>query len=597
MKKFTFQLIGVLLVAVLLSGMITYFFLDGQNYRGTDGSTLTQNQAARAQIILDELPDTDYKQELKRLEEEKYSLRVYLDALDEEKSSEWIFPKAKYSQEEKEAAKSMFLYSVDQVVAQIEVLDYCIECLTYAIKNEQYAEYVQEQADKLTNISIFADAAMSNIKKTGQDFYIRDDISVIPCVTVGLSTLLNIPFGNMIAICAAVVCASIITAGLQKNSGTTKLYAGRPYMLLFLGGMIGVFLAEMIAVNMTWGIGDLSIPVQSVPEFKTCRYEITIGALLAVRLLIKCVGCFILFLLSIGLFCLKNGYYIWAGTAAILGIIEKCFLEGTVWDLRGIFHSEKMFGIYHNSYLFGTSVSSELLFGASVIFLLIFSIGFASAQMNKFILLGKEKAEKEYFEEINNRYSEIRILRHDINNHLSAVSLLLGEGKVEDAKKYLQKMSENLEGTKPPVRTGIHALDMVLWNKISQAKESRAEIQLDIAENLMGLSVSDYDLCSVFGNLLDNAVEAEKKLPEEERWIRLRVRRQMDMLCIFCENKYEIVKKENGGFATLKADYKNHGLGIRQMKHIAEKYNGTMDITTENNIFSVSILLTASTQK
>lgn len=222
---------------------------------------------------------------------------------------------------------------------------------------------------------------------------------------------------------------------------------------------------------------------------------------------------------------------------------------------------------------------------------------FAFRQINQMILFHKEQAEKEYFEEINNRYSQMRMLKHDINNHLSAMSLLLKEGRTEEAQKYLQEITNDLESTMPVARTGIHALDMILWNKISLAKENSITIQPAIDGMLTGLQITDYELCSLLGNLLDNAIEAVQKLPEENRQISLRIGRQLDMLCIFCENPFATIQKEGNRFITLKADHQNHGLGLRQVKHIAHKYNGTVDIKTEDNIFSVSVLLTTSTSK
>ena len=170
-------------------------------------------------------------------------------------------------------------------------------------------------------------------------------------------------------------------------------------------------------------------------------------------------------------------------------------------------------------------------------------------------------------------------------------------GGLIKSQKYLQEITIDLESTMPVARTGIHALDMILWNKISLAKENSITLQPAIDGMLTGLQITDYELCSLLGNLLDNAIEAVQKLPEENRQISLRIGRQLDMLCIFCENPFATIQKEGNRFITLKADHQNHGLGLRQVKHIAHKYNGTVDIKTEDNIFSVSVLLTTSTSK
>ena len=69
------------------------------------------------------------------------------------------------------------------------------------------------------------------------------------------------------------------------------------------------------------------------------------------------------------------------------------------------------------------------------------------------------------------------------------------------------------------------------------------------------------------------------------------------MVCVLCENPYDEIKREGGRLVTQKADSKNHGLGIRQMERIVKKHGGPREIETENNVFSVSILLPEAGKK
>ncbi len=598
MKKQTLYFLLILLAAILLSGITTYFYLDGQNYRQSDHSVLTQAQAATARNILDNIPSTDVKQVYNQLLSEINSLDTYIDVLEYEQKEtfDWNMYRT-YPPDTRETIKTRYSYSLDQALAQSQVLDYCANRLRYVVTRDDYITFVQSQSDSMYNASIFSDENRNNIKKTGRDFSLQKDISVSPNVTIGVSMLFLNPFGNIIAISASVICAILLSVWLTKGSDVLHISSGKQYIFLFVAGLLGIFLAEIMAADITWELGDLSISVQSMEEFKTCRYPLSIGGLLLVRLLGKCMGCLIIFLLSTALFCMHRGAYIWLGIVTAIFILQKTLLTGTPWDLKGIFQAEKPVGIYHNSYFFDTPIASETILALAVILVLLFSIGIAAKQINKMILLCKERVEKEYFAEINHRYSEIRMLRHDMNNHLSAMSLLLTEGKVQDAQRYLQAIKTDMAEASLPAKTGVNALDLVLWNKISAAKEYLIQIQPDIRHSLAGLTISDYELCSIFGNLLDNAVEAVQKLPESQRNIQLSVAKQQDMLCIYCQNPYATIKKENGSFTTLKADKTNHGLGIRQIKRIAAKYHGTVDIKTENQMFVISVLLTASTPK
>lgn len=598
MKKQNLYFITVLLAAILLSYVTSYFFLDRQNYQHKTNVIFTREQLTLAHDTLDNLSPNDYDEALEKLQEEAHSLSAYISILRDE---EQVVPDRNllqtYPKEERPAIKSKYAYNPEQAEAQYQILHYCIERLLYATEHEAYLTYVKEQANKLNDFSVFAEGTKSNIQKTERDFALLDNILISPMVTAGVSMLLTNPFSNIIGIFIALLCAGLLSVNIQKQQGTIRYNSGKQFIFLFLLGIIGVFVVELVATHLTWQLGDLSVSIQSVPAFKTCRYPLSLGGFLTLRVLAKVVGCLIIFLLSAGLLCTKKGPYLWLGGAALFCLVEFHFLKGTLWNFGGLFHLEDLIGVYHNSYLFQTSFATELLYGAIIMAILLACMVFAFRQINQMILFHKEQAEKEYFEEINNRYSQMRMLKHDINNHLSAMSLLLKEGRTEEAQKYLQEITNDLESTMPVARTGIHALDMILWNKISLAKENSITIQPAIDGMLTGLQITDYELCSLLGNLLDNAIEAVQKLPEENRQISLRIGRQLDMLCIFCENPFASIQKEGNRFITLKADHQNHGLGLRQVKHIAHKYNGTVDIKTEDNIFSVSVLLTTSTSK
>lgn len=598
MRKQNFYLLVVLLAAVLLSGFSTYIFLDGQPYQQNGRTFFSREQIAAAQSILDKVSSRDYVGGLELLQQEYSNLKEYIAILKDENNSVPDFSLAmQYPKELRQQILSRYSYSAEQAEEQAKVLAYCVERLEYAVQRETYIDYVQNQADRMNGLSVFSEKASSNIRKTSRDFAAQDDITVVPITTAGISKLFANPFANLVGVMAALICAGILAVGIQRGSGSVRYYSVKPYFILFVLGILCIFAAEPVASNLAWPLGDLSVSVQSVPEFKSCRYDISVGMLVVLRILGKAAACVILCLLSTALLCMKQGMYLWMGAGAVGCILEFVVLDDAPWNFRGLFRIEEWIAVYRNSYFLQGSYATEIIYGVVCIALLLLSIWFAACRIRKMLLLQNEQAEKKYFEDINNRYSEIRMLRHDMNNHLSAMSLLLQEGKLADAQDYLKEIACAMEASMPLAKTGINALDMVLWSKASLAKGSGTEIHLELEEGLTGVDISSYELCSVFGNLLDNALEAVKKLPEEERSIRLRVCRQMDMLCIFCENPYADVKTENGSFVSLKADAKNHGFGIRQIRHIAAKHQGTVEINTDNQIFSVSVLLTTSASK
>jgi sensor histidine kinase regulating citrate/malate metabolism len=101
------------------------------------------------------------------------------------------------------------------------------------------------------------------------------------------------------------------------------------------------------------------------------------------------------------------------------------------------------------------------------------------------------------------------------------------------------------------------------------------------------------DICTVFGNALDNAIECAEKIPEnEKRLIYVSVFSQKSFVVVRFENYYEGDLLFEGGLpATTKGDRNFHGYGIKSIKHVAEKYGGTVAIKTEKNWFELRIII------
>ena len=101
------------------------------------------------------------------------------------------------------------------------------------------------------------------------------------------------------------------------------------------------------------------------------------------------------------------------------------------------------------------------------------------------------------------------------------------------------------------------------------------------------------DICSIFGNALDNAIESVIKLQDKEkRLIHVTVARVKEFVMIRVENYFESrVEIEKGDFKTTKEDKQLHGYGIKSMQYIANRYDGAVNINAEENWFDLKILI------
>lgn len=109
--------------------------------------------------------------------------------------------------------------------------------------------------------------------------------------------------------------------------------------------------------------------------------------------------------------------------------------------------------------------------------------------------------------------------------------------------------------------------------------------------DLLGF-MSDADIYSLFGNILDNATEASVKVEAGWRAISLRVKRAANMVLVHSDNYFNgRLKYSNGNLVTSKDNTADHGYGVMSIKRVAEKYGGSVSLSAAGNVFSLDVLL------
>ena len=143
------------------------------------------------------------------------------------------------------------------------------------------------------------------------------------------------------------------------------------------------------------------------------------------------------------------------------------------------------------------------------------------------------------------------------------------------------------------IESGNETLDIVLNEKLAKCLENSITLTY-LGDGKLIDFINQYDLYSLMGNILDNAIEASIKIQDaSKRVISMTIEKQGKIISIDCMNYYEskIITKNNEIITSKNEELGFHGYGLQSIKMIAKKYNGEVSIGLENNIFDLNILL------
>ncbi len=196
--------------------------------------------------------------------------------------------------------------------------------------------------------------------------------------------------------------------------------------------------------------------------------------------------------------------------------------------------------------------------------------------------------QQEMAEEIRRIQQQIRLLKHDMKNHTLVILSYLEENKTEEARQYAGEILDKLNRMYTYVNVGNSLLSYIINSKLSMAKERGIEIKAEI-ENLPFSYMDSVDFSSLLNNMLDNAIRGA--LDSEGRKLEMNIASEKGFDVITVKNSIDgSVLKDNPQLATSKEE-PGHGYGMKQMKAVTEKYEGSMDVYEKDGMFVVSVML------
>lgn len=191
--------------------------------------------------------------------------------------------------------------------------------------------------------------------------------------------------------------------------------------------------------------------------------------------------------------------------------------------------------------------------------------------------------------EIEALHENTRRLKHDMKNHIMVIASCLNNGEIDEAKEYLSVVLDNLNRVYSYIQTGNAVMNYIINSKLEYAQRSGIPFKAEI-ENLPFARMGSVDFAAVLSNALDNAIEAS--LSASERLIYLSVMKKRGYDTITVKNKTDkSVLDQNPDLISTKPDNQSHGFGVKQIKAIAEKYGGMVDVYEEEGMFCISIMI------
>lgn len=217
-----------------------------------------------------------------------------------------------------------------------------------------------------------------------------------------------------------------------------------------------------------------------------------------------------------------------------------------------------------------------------------------------------------FYQMLSEQYAAQERLRHDMKNHIIGLRQLIACREWEPLEDYLHKMAKTGGLEYPEAITGKHIVDALLYDKHKRALQNHIHWECDVLIPSY-CPVTDFDLCVIFGNIIDNALEACNKADTAKPPCGETTKAPDKFVHIICRpiKKFlliEVVNTNPANGASKSADpltiknseavtpqkspsCKTFGIGLMNVQEAVNKYNGTLEIAQSDNTYRISILL------
>lgn len=347
-----------------------------------------------------------------------------------------------------------------------------------------------------------------------------------------------------------IVCLNII----YKDSISQEIVCYELFILLV------AYLPEIISIPcLQWLYGDaVLVEVDGVNMFRWEMYVVT----LSIRALV-----------FIGIYMLVRNWRYRFGRKDML-VVSLSFSIALAVNLLSAYEYLNL-GILSNALVYFIGIFLIVSFVVSLLYSKN-TVCIREQELKKQQTIERMNQQFSYYQERAKDEERVRALYHDMKNHL----LILERQNSAETKQMVSDLRRRISDYEEYIHTGNEFLDVIIHDKAKKAKEQQIDFSAVIHFEDGGF-IEPMDLSTIFGNALDNAIEASVKQPPEQRLITVKARSIHGVLMIVFEN-HAAAGRMNG---TSKEDGFLHGFGIPNIQKAVEKYNGECVIRQEDGKF------------
>ncbi len=213
------------------------------------------------------------------------------------------------------------------------------------------------------------------------------------------------------------------------------------------------------------------------------------------------------------------------------------------------------------------------------------------SQMQKLRLLHEQtQNQMDLYQSMKKRYEQQRRFSHDYKNQLNCIQGMIESGQTTEALEYISGLTGNFRQNEMCVNTG-HAVVNIMLNQKYQKASDKGIVMTMVSGNLSELTISEEDIVTLLGNLLDNAIEACEKL-SENKVIQFKMVLEEEQLVLSIRNPVkDAVQIKDNRIVTSKRDKSRHGIGLLNVDSVIRKNNGTSVLKCENGWFTFTAMI------